>query len=75
MPDGLFGALIVFLIFVAPIWIIAHYVMRWRTAKVLSADDEKMLAELWDLAPKLESRINSLERILDEHAPNWRKQV
>lgn len=75
MPDGMFGLLIVFLIFVAPIWIIAHYVTRWRTAKVLSAEDERMLAELWEVAPKLESRINTLERILDAEAPEWRKQV
>jgi phage shock protein B len=72
MPDGL---LIVFLIFVAPIWIIAHYVTRWRTAKVLSAEDERMLAELWELAPKVESRINTLERILDAETPEWRKQI
>jgi phage shock protein B len=72
MPDGL---LIVFLIFVAPVWIIAHYVTRWRTAKVLSAEDERMLAELWELAPKVESRINTLERILDAEAPEWRKQI
>lgn len=75
MPDGLFGLLIVFLIFVAPIWIIAHYITRWRTAKVLSTEDERMLAELWDVAPKLESRINTLERILDAEAPEWRKQL
>jgi phage shock protein B len=75
MPDGMVGLLIVFLIFVAPIWIIAHYVTRWRTAKVLSAEDERMLAELWETAPKLESRINTLERILDVEAPEWRKQI
>ena len=75
MPDGSVGLLIVFLIFVAPIWIIAHYVTRWRTAKVLSAEDERMLAELWELAPKVESRINTLERILDAEEPEWRKQI
>jgi phage shock protein B len=75
MPDGMVGLLIVFLIFVAPIWIIAHYVTRWRTAKVLSAEDERMLAELWEMAPKLESRVNTLERILDAEAPEWRKQI
>ena len=75
MPDGMVGLLIVFLIFVAPIWIIAHYVTRWRTAKVLSAEDERMLAELWEMAPKMESRINTLERILDADVPEWRKQI
>ncbi len=75
MAEFLYVPLILLLVVVAPTWIIAHYVTRWRTAKVLSADDEKMLAELWDVAPKLESRINTLERILDAEAPDWRKQV
>ncbi len=68
-------AMLIFLVFVAPIWIIAHYATRWRTSKVLSPEDEKMLSELWDLAPKLESRINTLESILDAQSPNWRNQT
>lgn len=75
MLDFLHTPLVIFLLVVAPVWIISHYVTRWRTAKILSAEDEKMLAELWDLAPKLESRINTLERILDAEAPDWRKQT
>jgi phage shock protein B len=67
--------LVIFLVIVAPVWIISHYVTRWRTAKTLSAEDEKMLAELWELAPKLETRINTLERILDADVPDWRKQI
>ncbi len=71
----IFPAMMIFLVFVAPIWIIAHYATRWRTAKVLSPEDEKMLSELWELAPRLESRINTLERILDAEAPDWRNQT
>jgi phage shock protein B len=67
--------MILFLVIVAPVWIISHYMTRWRTAKTLSAEDEKMLAELWEVAPKLESRVNTLERILDAEVPEWRKQV
>ena len=74
MPD-LHVPLILLVVVVAPIWIIAHYMTRWRTAKVLSAEDETMLAELWELAPKMESRINTLERILDAESPDWRKQL
>ncbi len=67
--------LIIFLAVVAPIWIIAHYVTRWRTAKILTAEDESMLSGLWETAPRLESRINTLERILDAEAPDWRNQT
>lgn len=75
MMEFLQTPLILFLTLVAPIWIISHYVTKWRTAKILSAEDEKMLQELWELAPKLQSRINTLERILDAEASDWRKQV
>ena len=75
MIEFLHVPLVLFLVIVAPVWIISHYVTRWRTAKTLSAEDEKMLAELWELAPKMESRINTLERILDADVPDWRKQI
>ena len=75
MMEFLQTPLILFLTLVAPIWIISHYVTKWRTAKILSAEDEKMLQELWELTPKLQSRINTLERILDAEAPEWRKQL
>lgn len=68
------STIIVFLVIVAPIWILAHYFTRWRTAKTLSSEDEKLLAELRNYADRLEQRINTLERILDAEAPHWRSQ-
>ena len=72
MFDFFHVPVILFLAVVAPIWIIAHYMTRWRTTKTLTDEDEKMLAELWELAPRLEDRIRNLERILDAEAPGWR---
>lgn len=66
---------IVFLVIVAPIWIIVHYVTRWRQTRMLSSEDEKLLAELWSSVDRMESRINNLERILDAEVADWRKQV
>jgi phage shock protein B len=57
--------LILFLVIVAPIWIIAHYVTRWRMAKTLSPEEEKQFAELWRIAERMEQRIDSIERILE----------
>lgn len=71
----LFVPVIVFLVIVAPIWIIAHYITRWRQTRMLSSEDEKLLAELWGSVDKMESRINTLERILDAEVADWRKQV
>ena len=38
------------------------------------SEDEKMLSEVWDSANKMQERINTLERILDIEAPDWRKR-
>ncbi|HEX5079818.1 MAG TPA: envelope stress response membrane protein PspB [Geminicoccaceae bacterium] len=57
--------LILFLTIVAPIWIIAHYVTRWRMAKTLSPEDERQFGDLWQIAERMEERIHNLERILD----------
>ena len=46
LDDNIYVLLILFLTVVAPIWIIAHYLTRWRTAKTLSGEDEKMLQEM-----------------------------
>ena len=70
-----FPIAMVFVAVVLPIWIIAHYVTRWRTAKTLSGDEETILSELRDSAEKMESRIRSLERILDAEAPDWRTRI
>ncbi len=79
MPGAFFAmigiAMVAFMAIVVPIWIIAHYATRWRAARILSPEDEHMIEELWETLPKLESRINSLERILDDEAPDWRKRI
>jgi phage shock protein B len=71
--DMLQVPLILFLVIVAPIWIIAHYTTRWRMAKALSPEDEKQFAELWQIAERMEQRIDSIERILDAEEPQGEK--
>jgi len=72
MPEEVMIPAVLFLVIVAPVWIIFHYITKWRIAKTLSADDEKILADLWHSANQMEDRIRQLERILDAEAPGWR---
>jgi phage shock protein B len=74
MHDLVFVPLILFIVVVAPIWIIAHYITRWRQTRMLSSEDEKLLTELWGSVEKMEARIGNLERILDAEVAEWRKQ-
>lgn len=58
-------AVLIFLLIVAPVWIIAHYVTRWRTSKTLTHEDEMRFERLWRQAERMEERLDALERILD----------
>jgi phage shock protein B len=66
---------VIFLVVVAPIWIIAHYATRWRAARRLSGEDEKALSEMWQSARRMEARIEALEHVLDSEAPGWRMRA
>ena len=65
---------ILFCVIVAPIWLFLHYGSRWRQAKLLTTESEKTLAEMAEIADKMQTRIENLERLLDTTAPEWRKK-
>lgn len=58
-----------------PLWIVFHYITKMKTSKGLSAEDEKMLSEIWESTNRMEERIKTLERILDIEAPDWRSRT
>ena len=58
----------------APLWIIFHYTTKMKTSKGLTAEDEKMLTDVWESTKKMEDRIITLERILDIESPSWRQR-
>jgi phage shock protein B len=72
---GAFVLGIIFLVVVAPIWIIFHYITLWRGARRLSGEDEKALGDLWQSAKRMEARIDALEKVLDAEAPGWRMRA
>ena len=65
---------VLFLTICLPLWIIFHYVTKWKMSKGLSAEDEKMLSEVWESTNRMADRITTLERILDVESPGWRKR-
>ena len=66
---------ILFLTIVLPLTIILHFVTKWKKTRELTNSDELMIEEVWDIAQKLESRVNVLEAILDDDSPDWRTKV
>lgn len=65
---------ILMVVCVLPLWIIFHYVTKWKQMKVMSPEDENTLGDMHRIAEKLEDRINTLERILDSEIPDWRSK-
>lgn len=51
-------------IFIGLPWLILHYVTKWKTAPTLTMDDEALLEELYQLARRLDERMDTVERLV-----------
>ncbi|MFT6732317.1 MAG: phage shock protein B [Polaribacter sp.] len=66
--------IILFMVIVAPIWIIMHYRSKNTKQSGISESEHQRLQELTQIADSMMERIETLEEILDTEAPNWRKK-
>lgn len=71
--EFMFVPAILFMVIVAPLWLIFHYKTMWRNQKAGEAADEKSVKEMWLVAQRLEGRVANLEKLLDAEAPGWRE--
>ena len=55
-------------IFLGLPWIIFHYITKWKTAATITNDDEALLEELYNLAKRLDERMDTVERLCDHIA-------
>ena len=67
--------MILFMLFVAPTWLILHYRSKRQLGKGLSENDVKDLQILADRAEQMSERIKTLESILDSEHQQWREKV
>ena len=51
-------------IIVGMVWIIMHYVTKWKTSASITSDDEVLLEELYNLAKRLDERMDTVERLV-----------
>lgn len=65
---------VLFLIFVAPLWIIMHYRSKGRSQGMLTANERAELERLASSAEDMRERIETLESILDAETPDWRRR-
>ncbi len=69
-----FVPLILFTLFVAPVWVVMHYRTLGKKLGGISEQEHAQLEELEEIADKMEERIKTLESILDVETPDWRKR-
>jgi phage shock protein B len=67
--------IVIFLVVVAPIWLVLHYRSKRQLSQGLSEEEYAQLSELSELADKMTDRIKTLEAILDVETPEWRSKV
>ena len=52
-------------------WLIMHYITKWKTAATLTNDDEALLEELYQLAKRLDDRMDTVERLVSADHPEF----
>jgi phage shock protein B len=71
--EMMFVPMVLFMVLVAPVWIVMHYRSLNRSSRSLSIEDRAALDEMLATVDKLSERIVSLEAILDADHPEWRQ--
>jgi phage shock protein B len=66
--------IILFMVVVAPIWIIMHYRSKGTKQGGISEAEHGRLQELTAIADGMVQRIETLESILDKETPDWREK-
>ena len=71
MEDAFIALIIVPTLLIGLPWLIMHYVTRWKTAATITSDDEVLLEELYNLAKRLDERMDTVERLVAHDDPSF----
>ncbi|MFC3120359.1 envelope stress response membrane protein PspB [Agaribacter flavus] len=66
---------IIFMIFVAPLWLFFHYRSKRALSEGLSEQERQILDNLIQREEQMSDRIKTLEAILDAESPSWRDRA
>ena len=73
--EVLVAPIIIFMLVVAPLWLVLHYRSKKQLSQGLSEHEHRQLIELANKADKMAERVETLEAILDQEAPQWRRKI
>ena len=74
MKEFLFAPTILFILFIAPIWLIMHYRYKSKTIRGISEEEQSNVDEMLETIDKLTERVETLEEILDKEHGQWRSK-
>lgn len=72
MEEVLIPVFVCGILFIGMPWVILHYVTKWKQAPKITQEDENLLDEMFNLARRLEDRLNTVERIVAADNPDWK---
>jgi phage shock protein B len=70
--DDISPILAILALFLGLPWIILHYITKWKTAATITTDDETLLEELYNLAKRLDERMDTVERLVAVDNPDFK---
>ncbi len=59
------------ILFIGLPWLIMHYITKWKTAGTITNDDEQLLEDLYQLAKRLDERMDTVERLVASDNPDY----
>ena len=71
--DGGDVVAVVFVVVIALPWLVLHYMTKWKTGATLTNDDESLLEELYQLARRLDDRMDTVERLVAADNPDFQR--
>ena len=71
MEFDLTPVLIVPFVLIGLPWLVLHYITKWKTAPTLTNDDESLLDELYQVARRLDARMDTVERLVATDNPEF----
>ncbi len=69
------GVLAIVCIFIVVPWLGLHYITKWKQAPRITEEDERMLDDMYNLARRLEERVNTVERIVAADNPDFKPSL
>ena len=72
MDHDLIPLVAIVALFIGAPWLVLHYVTKWRQAPKITVEDEKLLDEMFNLARRLEERVQTVERIAQADHPDFK---